>query len=94
MKLSLTVCDVCQDTARGARTYRVQSGGRAATTDLCDEHNAPLEAILKTAAAPDEPVSEGRPRRGRRNRTTTMEEIEALKAARRQERAGSGHVER
>lgn len=82
MRLSLTVCDVCEDKNREVKTYTVQSGGRSATTDRCEEHGAALEEILKGGAADVSPP-EHRPRRVRRDRTTTMEEIEAMKAARR-----------
>lgn len=72
MKVSITVCDVCQDRRREAKTYGVVSDGRTAETDRCAEHAAPFEALF-TAAEP-------RPTR-RRYQATTMEEIEARKAA-------------
>ncbi|MEU5907758.1 hypothetical protein [Micromonospora sp. NPDC047527] len=71
MKVSLTVCDVCQDRRREAKTYGVVSEGRTAETDRCEEHAAPFEALFA--------VKEPRPAR-RRYQVTTMEEIEASKA--------------
>ncbi|SIN35618.1 hypothetical protein [Micromonospora cremea] len=66
-----TVCDVCQDRRREAKTYGVVSEGRTAETDRCAEHAAPFEALF---AAKE-------PRPGRRPyQATTMEEIEARKA--------------
>ncbi|NJC71250.1 hypothetical protein HC031_16240 [Planosporangium thailandense] len=82
MRLSLTVCDVCENKDREAKTYTVQSGGRTATTDRCEEHGAALEEVLESAA-PGAPSPSRRPRRAQRTRTTTIEEIEAMKAARR-----------
>ncbi|MFG3421256.1 hypothetical protein [Micromonospora sp. NPDC047730] len=72
MKVTITVCDVCQDRQREAKTYEVVSEGRTAETDRCAEHAAPFEALLA--------VTEPRPGR-RRYQATTMEEIEARKAS-------------
>lgn len=80
MKLNLTVCDICKDKDREAKTYRLQSEGRVASTDRCDEHGAIFEEVLRNAA-PAAPAPT-RSRRERRNRTTTIEAIEAAKQAR------------
>jgi hypothetical protein len=71
VKVSITVCDVCQDRLRPAKTYGVVSEGRTAETDRCEEHAAPFEALFG--------AKETRPAQ-RRYRLTTMEEIEARKA--------------
>ena len=74
MQVSLTVCNVCQDTQRPTQKYEVRSGGRKATPDLCEEHAAPLEALMPAASAPRKATP---PRR--RQRVVSMEEIEASK---------------
>lgn len=76
MRLTITVCDVCKDPNRDARTYELREGARRAKPQLCDEHAAPFEAFLDL-----EPPSSDTPGgRGRRaGRVTTMEEIEAMK---------------
>lgn len=79
MKVSLIVCDVCRDPSKEAASYRVTSNGRAASTDRCAEHGQEFEAVLKERA--DAPAR----RRGRpvQSKVTSMEEIEAKKAAKR-----------
>jgi hypothetical protein len=48
MQKEITVCDVCQDLTLPVTTYTVSAAGRTATTDLCANHSADLEAILAT----------------------------------------------
>ena len=76
MELVVTVCDVCQDVKRSVVRYTLAREGRSVEVDLCTVHAKPVEALL----SPPAPVS--RPRRQRGGRSTTMEEIEAQKAAR------------
>jgi len=74
-KLSVTVCDECQSLERKTTSYRVLSDGRVGTADLCDLHNRPLEALLRTIGT--------RPTRAVfSDQVVTMEEIEARKSRR------------
>lgn len=75
------------DTFQGSRSWWIEGGGRRSTLDLCERHAAPLVAFQLKAerAAPPKPVQARTPvRRQVRTKTpvATIEEIEALKAAR------------
>ncbi|WP_394615871.1 hypothetical protein JNUCC0626_40075 [Lentzea sp. JNUCC 0626] len=46
MKISLTVCDLCQLPDRPAQLHTIGSGARSVDKDLCDEDAARLEEFL------------------------------------------------
>lgn len=72
-RVSVFVCDVCHDASRGAVTYRVATDDRSAKVDLCEEHGAPLAALLKSHARRPAP----RPKF--EEAVATFEEIQAMK---------------
>lgn len=76
MKISLVVCNVCADKDRETSRYEVRSGGRRALLDLCEEHAAPLEALMPAGdTAPRKRASSATSRR----RVVTMSDIEKAK---------------
>lgn len=91
MDITITVCDVCEDSGREARRYSVtdEASGRTAITDRCDTHGAELEAILGTKPPPRRPSgtrpgttrpSSSTPKQSaRRTRIATMAEVEAAR---------------
>ncbi|MEU8327297.1 hypothetical protein [Micromonospora sp. NPDC048839] len=72
MKISLVVCNVCQDPKKPTRQYRVASEGRSMVADLCKEDGAPIEQLFEK-----QPTTT-RTRR-QQSQVTSMEEIERLK---------------
>lgn len=82
MKISVTVCDVCQDKTQPTKRFEIREGGRKAAVDLCAAHGEPFEAHLgktakKAAAAPQKRTQA---RRSPRSRVVSIEEIEAQKS--------------
>jgi hypothetical protein len=79
----MTVCDVCRDPARAAVTYSlVAEGETIATGDRCEEHKRDLMKAFRAPATepgPARPVGRGGPKP---RKVVTLEEIEAMKAAR------------
>lgn len=71
MKVTLTVCEVCEDTSLSTKPYEIKSGDRKAKIDLCEAHAQNIEAYLPRTSTPT--------RRGGRRKVTTIEEIEARK---------------
>ncbi|GAB3158464.1 hypothetical protein GCM10027290_61760 [Micromonospora sonneratiae] len=76
MKITITVCDVCQDPGQPVRSYRVVSDGRSTEIDRCQEHGAPLEALFGA----EEPSA--RPAGRRRYQGSAVDEIEARRSRR------------
>ncbi|WP_280837807.1 hypothetical protein [Micromonospora sp. A200] len=68
---------MCRDPTRTTDRYKIQTGGRTVTTDLCDQDAAPIVELMEKIKK----VSPGQKTRGMA-RVATMEEIEALKKAR------------
>lgn len=77
MKVTLTVCDVCNDKDAPTKGYEIRSGDRKAKADLCEAHGQPLEAYLQRTPAKPSAGRTASPRT--RARVTTIEEIEAKK---------------
>lgn len=92
-KIELVVCDVDKDPTRPVKTYRITVDGQSYTTDLCDEHSAPIRELIRIAEGKPEPtttreiptratsrrVSTTRKRGGFAAKVKTIEEIEAEK---------------
>jgi hypothetical protein len=80
MKVTVVVCDVCENQDIPARTYQVRrvEDGATANVDLCDEHAEPLEALLGAAPQPKAKVRKSSSKR-RGIQPTTLDEIEAQK---------------
>lgn len=73
VRVTFTVCDVCQDKDRETKPYRLLSEGRRVSVDLCSEHGEPFEAFLQP---------KDRPRQRRRPmgaKATTVADIEKTK---------------
>ena len=72
MRTIRIVCDVCHDPSRATTKYKVTVGTRTASTNRCAEHAAVFEHVFECAGKV----------RGRdgRQRVTTLEEIERMKA--------------
>ncbi|MCX2949949.1 hypothetical protein [Lentzea sp. NEAU-D7] len=53
MRVTVTVCDVCEDAERETRSWQIRdvSGGVTGNVDLCEEHEQPLAALLAKAPA-------------------------------------------
>ena len=66
-----SVCDVCKSTRRQVKRYRVAQDGTLVAVDLCSEHGAYLEKLLK--------LGERVPHTSPRVKLWTPEEIEAEK---------------
>ncbi|MCG8926663.1 hypothetical protein [Lentzea sp. CC55] len=51
MRITVTVCDICQDADRETRTWQLRNVGEgtAGNVDLCEEHEQPLVALLEKA---------------------------------------------
>lgn len=79
MKISLTVCDVCEGRDEPAKTWKVQGDGMTATVDLCEEHGAPLLELVRAGGGTKPPKTR---RRRTGSKVTTLEEIESKKAQR------------
>lgn len=79
------VCDVCQDPLRSANRWSIIEDGSSGTTvELCEEHSEPLGALILLGAPLVRKTRKRIPSSPRQApRETTMEEIEAEKAARR-----------
>lgn len=89
MEIQVKVCDVCREVGRSVKLYSVAAGGRHADVDLCDEHAAPLEALLqsapvKAAPAPRKKAAASSPRKTTRARrkpeVVSFSDIERMKA--------------
>ena len=65
------VCDVCGNSRRKVKTYRVGLDGDLVRVDLCSEHAEPLEQMLKLGAR--------LPNASPKARLWTFEEIEKEK---------------
>ena len=76
VKVTITVCDVCQDPGQPVRSYRVVSDGRSIETDRCQEHGAPFEMLFGVEEPSILPV--GR----RRYQGSAVDEIEARRSRR------------
>lgn len=72
MRTTRVVCDICHDPTRATTKYKVTVGTRTASTNRCTEHGTVFEHVFESAGKV----------RGRdgRQRVTTLEEIERLKA--------------
>lgn len=46
-KLTVVVCDTCEDRDRPTKSYRIVSEGRTKELDLCEEHGAPIEQFME-----------------------------------------------
>lgn len=93
MRLTLTVCDVCQDKDAETKRYEIKQGDRKVAVDLCAAHGQTFEAYLeRTPTSTPRGAQRGAQRSsatkktaakktsgGRSSRTTTLEEIEELK---------------
>lgn len=84
MRVSVIVCDVCQEGPEGVSRWRVEGDGGKRSLDLCGTHSAPLKALLGTPGANGSQRASKRtsatPRkRAARTRVTTIGEIEASK---------------
>ncbi|MET9861949.1 hypothetical protein ABZY93_22030 [Streptomyces smyrnaeus] len=55
MKIEVTVCNVCRTVGRPAESYTIGRGGVVVEMDLCEEHAAPIEALLDQREEPAEP---------------------------------------
>ncbi len=73
-RMSVLVCDRCSSQA-GVKHFDIREGSRRGSIDLCEEHAAPLEAMLSDG----EQIASRGTNRGRMRTVMTMEEIEALK---------------
>lgn len=88
MKITVTVCDVCEGAP--TRAYEIRNEGRKADVDLCAAHGQPFEAYLAQSAPPPSPARQ-RPLKkaavkkaaakqtSAQKKVYTMDEIEALK---------------
>lgn len=88
MKVTRTVCDVCTDQDKPAKSYEIRrlDDGITVSKDLCAEHGLALEELLADAPqpTPKKPpkATGGTSRRGPRGITvTSMDDIEKQKAA-------------
>lgn len=88
MKITVTVCDVCQDKDAPTRAYEIRSEGRKARVELCAPHGQTFEAYLTQTAPPPDPGRQRQPRKrasraaaanGGAKKVYTIAEIEALK---------------
>lgn len=87
MKITLTVCDVCEATP--TKAYRIEQDGRKADVDLCAAHAQPFEAYLTKSATPpstarQRPAKKAAAKKSAKQtaaqkKVYTIEEIEALK---------------
>ena len=55
-EMGVVVCDVCGKFNRATVRYRVATGGSEESFDLCEEHAAPIEAVLATKRPGPRPV--------------------------------------
>lgn len=90
-RITLTVCDICQDVSKEVRSYRISSEGEAVNVDLCAEHSVVLHVFFtkgerQAASIPSAPSSNAqpgevkpRPKRLRSMQVVSMEQIERLK---------------
>ena len=87
MKLTLTVCDVCQERDAPTKEYEIRSGSQKVKVELCEAHGQPFEAYLQRDTARPATPRAGSVRRvtgpaspaARRSRVTTLAEIEESK---------------
>lgn len=87
MQVSITVCEIDQEVGRETKHYTIKSDGAVAEVDLCQEHAAPLEALLqpkpRRVDAPATMKRKPRKAAATRKRTPTkvvsFDEIEQLK---------------
>lgn len=85
MQLEVTVCDVAPQSEVGVPTqhYKLERvGGQRVERDLCDEHAAPIEALMQLEQK-SRPKSTARKTAATRKRTgrkvVSLEEIESMK---------------
>jgi hypothetical protein len=79
MQVTVTVCNVCQQIDAPTQQYEIRQGQRRKKVDLCEAHSQTIEALLQlpnSGSATKKTASSGS---RRRNRVTTLEEIEAQK---------------
>lgn len=93
MKIEVTVCDKCKDATRATKHYTVACDGLEGETDRCEEHGAPLAAVLvpgaeettgsRAVATPRKVIRPAKKTSTPRRRTPMMslEEIERAKAS-------------
>jgi hypothetical protein len=81
MKVTVTVCDICEDRNAETKRYEVKEGGRKVAVELCEQHGQPLEGYLARTPTPAKKVAQKRSAatRKRTPRVTSIEEIEKLK---------------
>lgn len=75
--VTLTVCNVCQDVRREARTYWLRDALTEVRVDLCEEDARPVTELMSTG----EP--EARSSKRKSHAFMTMEQIEELKRKKR-----------
>lgn len=73
-ELKIIVCDVCGDLGRATAQYHIGRAKAPTMFDLCEEHAAPVEAVLACKEAP------GAKRRTFEATVTTLEDLAARKA--------------
>lgn len=71
-KMSLTICDICNDRSKDAKPYTIKNG-ESVTVDLCDDDAKPITDLLAKIHA--RPVV----RKPGRVPVATMEDIEKSK---------------
>lgn len=74
MKVTIEVCDTCEDAKREVKTYKVEADGQKVTAVLCSIHARPLEVFLGNAKPTGRPPAA-------KSRVTTIDEIEKAKKA-------------
>ena len=86
MKVTVTVCDVCEGMDAGTKRYEIKVEGRKVNVDLCEAHSQPLQGIMGkgTAVKTRGPQKAASKRTGttaarRRAKVTPMSAVEAAK---------------
>lgn len=83
MRVSVLVCDLDPEGAsRSASTWTITGPEGKRSLDLCEEHSAPLRALLEASkgdSTTKKTTSAPRKRAANRSRVVTLEEIEASK---------------
>lgn len=75
-KISVTVCDICEQVGAPTRRYRISKGaGSSRVFELCAEHAAPLQALLERDKGGSGSV------RRFVDAVVTIDQLEALKAS-------------
>lgn len=90
MEITVTVCNICQDTSLPTEVYELSGRARRRKVDLCEKHAKPVETLMDAGVdltAPKKRAARSGARKGPGGtsggrggtRVHTMEEIEALK---------------